>query len=98
MKKLIIGLALGALVGCGSMCAVIDINNNDTYGYRVLPWENDDEENAAARARYYVWGARTQYPTGQCHRVEILLYEEGKEWSDTNVMKRAHYWVWGEKK
>lgn len=91
-------LIMALTIGCGSITAVFDISNGDRYSYRTLPWENDEEQNAAARAKYYAWGAKTQYPTGTCHRLEIILYKDGKDVSQTNVMKLARYWIVGEKK
>lgn len=42
-------------------------------------------------------GARTQYPKGTWHRVEITMFDVGEDCSQTNVLKRARYWIEGEK-
>lgn len=100
MKKLIAAAALAALCGCTSHTA-IDLQNRDVYGYRTWAWSSEQEERCAdleARAAYYGWGARTQYPTNECHRIEVTLYGEGKDVSQTNTLKRARYWVWGERR
>ena len=99
MKKLFLMAMLG-VCGCTSH-SVFDVSTGDLYGYRTWPWTSEDGELCAdleARVAYYGWGARTQYGTNECHRIEVIMYENG--WSDeqTNVMKRAWYWIRGEKK
>lgn len=99
MKKLMMCAAL-ALCGCTSHFC-IDVDNNDLYGYRTWPWDSRMAEECAdleARARYYGRGARTRYGTNVCHRIEVTLYGEGKDVSQTNVLKRARYWIWGERR
>ena len=98
MKKLMIAAAL-ALCGCTN-CAVVDISNNDVYGYRKWPWYTPGQEETASiqgQLAHWCWGARTQYPTGTYHRVEIRLYEAGDSLAQTNIMKRSWIWLEGEK-
>ena len=99
MKRLM-AIALVVLCGCTSHFC-IDISNGDRYGFKTWPWTSESGEWCAdleARAAYYGWGARTQYPTNVYHRIEIVMYEEGRDVSQTNVLKRARYWIRGEKK
>lgn len=100
MKKLI-AISVLALCGCTHHMN-IDISNGDTYCFRTWSWASRMAEECAdleARAAYYGWGARTQYKTNECHRIEVIMYDEGKSAaSQTNVLKRARYWIWGEKK
>lgn len=99
MKKLI-AIAAVALFGCTSNVA-LDLCNGDAYGYRTWAWYSRQEEQCAdleARAAYYGWGARTQYPTNECHRIEVVMYDCGTDVSQTNVLKVARYWIWGERR
>ena len=99
MKKLI-AIAAVALCGCTSNMA-IDLRNRDVYGYRTWAWYSRQEERCAdleARARHYGWGARTQYGTNVCHRIEVVMYDRGTDVSQTNVLKKARYWIWGERR
>lgn len=99
MKKLIAAAALAALCGCTSHMA-IDMRNRDVYGYRTWAWNSEMAERCAdleARAAYYGWGARTKYGTNVCHRIEVVMYDCGTDVSQTNVLKKARYWVWGER-
>ena len=99
MKRLT-AIALLVLCGCTSHF-VIDVSTGDRYGFKTWLWTSESGEwcaNLEARAAYYGWGARTQYPTNVYHRIEIIMYEEGRDVSQTNVLKRARYWIRGEKK
>lgn len=98
MRPIVAALAV-ALCGC-SHCVCFDISNGDRYGYSTWAWSSRMSEVCAdlkARAGYYGWGARTQYGTNVCHRIEVIMYDEGSSVSQTNVLKRARYWIWGEK-
>ena len=100
MKKPIAAAALAALCGCASNITV-DAYNGDAYGYRTWVWQSRQEEQCAdleARARYYGWGARTRYGTNVCHRIEVVMYGPGADVSQTNVLKTARYWIWGERR
>ena len=87
------------LCGCTSHFNV-DLANGDMYGFKTWPWDSQMAEECAdlkARAEYYGWGARTQYATNECHRIEVVMFDEGKSTAQTNVIKRARYWIWGER-
>lgn len=84
------------LAGCTN-CLMFDLVNNDCFSYSYAPWESRNGEEMAARARYYEQGCRTQYPKGTWHRVEIAVYAEGENCSQTNALKKASYRVEGEK-
>lgn len=84
------------LAGCTN-CLMIDLVNDDVFSYNYAPWESRRGEEMAARARYYERGCRTQYRKGTWHRVEIAVYAEGGDCSQTNVLKKASYRVEGEK-
>lgn len=96
MKSIMLCAALLAFAGCTN-CHMIDLANGDRFSYSYAPWESHKGEEMAARSRYYEWGARTQYPKGTWHRVEITMFDAGEDCSQTNVLKRARYWVEGEK-
>ena len=95
MKKLIT-IALVALVAGCTKSFNIDLCNGDLYGYSYAPWQSRDAKDMAARAEYYECGARTQYGKDTWHRIEIVMYQ-GDRHSQTNVIKRAKYWIRGEK-
>lgn len=95
MKKLIT-IALVALVSGCTRSFNIDLYNGDQYGYSYAPWQSEQAKDMAARAEYYEWGARTQYGNDVWHRIEIVMYQ-GDRHSQTNVIKRAKYWIRGEK-
>lgn len=100
MKKLFLIAVLAVVCGCTSHF-VIDVSTGDRYGFKTWPWTSESGEWCAdleARAAYYGWGARTQYGTNECHRIEIIMYENGRNVKQTNVLKRARYWIKGEKK
>lgn len=84
------------LAGCTN-CHMIDIANGDMFSYSYAPWESPEGKEMAARARYYEWGSRTKYRKGTWHRVEITMFDAGEDCSQTNVLKRARYWIEGEK-
>ena len=97
--RMLLMFATLALCGCTSHFC-IDISNGDRYGFKTWPWTSESGERCAdleARAAYYGWGARTQYGTNECHRIEIIMYENGWSVEQTNVLKRARYWIKGEK-
>ena len=97
MRKLI-SVTLLALCGCGTSTYVIDVYHGDRFSYRAPFNATRMEETCAemeGRVRMYGWDARTNYPTGVCHRIEILYYDAGRE-EQTNVNKRVRYWIWGE--
>jgi hypothetical protein len=95
-------LTFAVLVVCGCTSHfVIDVSTGDRYGFKTWPWTSESGEWCAdleARAAYYGWGARTQYPTNVYHRIKIVMYDEGSDVSQTNVLKRARYWIRGEKR
>lgn len=99
MKRLMAAMLL-ALCGCGTSTYVIDVYHGDRFGYRA-PFNATRMEDMCAemeaRVRLYGRDARTHYPTGVCHRIEILYYDAGRE-EQTNVNKRVRYWIWGEGK
>lgn len=84
------------LTGCTN-CLMFDLVNGDCFSYSYAPWESREGEEMAARARYYERGCRTQYRKGTRHRVEITVYAEGEDCSQTNVLKKAVYRIEGEK-
>lgn len=100
MKGLATAAAMMALCGCtDTFC--IDVSTGDRYGFRTWSWDSEMVKVCAdlrARADYYGWGARTQYPTDVYHRIEVIMYDAGSDVSQTNVLKRARYWIKGEKK
>lgn len=96
MEK-IMTIVLAALVAGCTRCYGIDIANGDFYGYSYAPWQSETAKDMAARAEYYEWGARTQYDTNCWHRIEIVMYDSGCTTEQTNVLKRARYWIAGEK-
>ena len=99
MRKLTAVMLL-ALCGCGTGTYVIDVYHGDRFSYRAPFNATYMEEKCAemeGRVRLYGRDARTNYPTGVCHRIEILYYEAGCE-DQTNANKRVRYWVWGEGK
>ena len=96
MNKLI-SIALVALVSGCMRSFNIDLYNDDRYGYSYFPWQRKQAKDMAARAEYYEWGARTQYGKDTWHRIEIVMYQ-GDRYSQTNVIKRAKYWICGDKK
>ena len=89
-------IALVALVSGCTRSFNIDLYNGDQYGYSYAPWQSEQAEDMAARAKYYEWGARTQYGKDTWHRIEIVMYQ-GDRYGQTNVIKRAKYWIRGEK-
>ena len=96
MKKIMPIIIAALVAGCTS-CHCIDIANGDFYGYSYAPWQSKNSKDMAARAEYYEWGARTQYGADTCHRIEIVMYDSGDTTEQTNVLKRARYWICGEK-
>lgn len=99
MRLITAATLAAALCGC-TVIHCFDLYNGDSYGYRTWVWDSRMAERCAdleARARYYGWGARTQYGTNVCHRIEVIMYDEGSDVSQTNVLKRARYWIRGEK-
>ena len=99
VMRLIIAASVAALCGC-TTCFCVDVANGDRYGYSTWTWSSETSKVCAdleARARYYGWGARTQYGKDVWHRIEVIMYDEGSSVSQTNVLKRARYWVRGEK-
>lgn len=97
--RLIVAASAVALCGC-STCTCVDISNSDVYGYRTWAWDSEMSKMCAdlvARVRHYGWGARTQYGTNVWHRIEVIMYDEGSDVSQTNVLKRARYWIRGER-
>ena len=76
---------------------MIDLVNDDWFSYNYAPWESHKGEEMAARVRYYERECRTQCRKGTWRRVEIAVYADGENYSQTNVLKKVIYWVEGEK-
>ena len=95
MKKLIMTSFVALAAGCTSVYS-IDLSNRDRYGFSYAPWQSRNAKDMASRAEYYEWGARTHYGNDVWHRIEIVMYQ-GDRYGQTNVIKRAKYWIRGEK-